>query len=172
MAFWYWKDLQLKSDKGGKEVVDSITEIVNEATDTYSIRKTNFDKSYSTFQVEKCSPINKSQILPNGKWRFPIDNPMLCLYSQKGGDKPWHGSFGEKIRDGSADHFGTDLLAVSKTNVYAGKISPVYTSDTLVGRVVVVQVTDNNNFRNLDSYRVKAEDYMKTKFDKDGNAIK
>ena len=29
-----------------------------------------------------------------------------------------------------------------------------------------------NNFYSLGSYRLKAEDYMKTKFDKDGNAIK
>ncbi|MCP1300740.1 peptidoglycan DD-metalloendopeptidase family protein [Chryseobacterium sp. S0630] len=29
-----------------------------------------------------------------------------------------------------------------------------------------------NNFRDLGSYRVKAEDYMKTKFDKNGNPIK
>ncbi len=29
-----------------------------------------------------------------------------------------------------------------------------------------------NNFYSLGSYRIKAEDYMKTKFDKDGNAIK
>ncbi|WP_137906152.1 peptidoglycan DD-metalloendopeptidase family protein [Chryseobacterium sp. 2VB] len=29
-----------------------------------------------------------------------------------------------------------------------------------------------HNFRNLGSYRVKAEDYMKTKFDKNGNPIK
>ncbi|PRB00105.1 hypothetical protein CQ046_19835, partial [Chryseobacterium sp. MYb7] len=29
-----------------------------------------------------------------------------------------------------------------------------------------------NNFRNLGAYRIKAEDYMKTKFDKDGNPIK
>jgi predicted chitinase len=44
-------------------------------------------------------------------WRYPIDNPMLCLYTQKGNYKPWHGSFGEKIRDGSRYHAGVDLLA-------------------------------------------------------------
>ncbi|OJV55514.1 MAG: hypothetical protein BGO31_19325 [Bacteroidetes bacterium 43-16] len=152
MAFWYWKDLQLKST-GGEEVVDSITKIVNEATSTYALRKSNFTKVYEIFQVSKCSPVATAPVQPsNGKWRFPIDNPMLCLYSQNGGAKPWHGSFGENIRDGSANHSGSDLLAKPGTPVYAcldGVVERVYTSTTLAGRVVVVKVTDKETFKSM-----------------------
>ncbi|KPH13752.1 peptidoglycan DD-metalloendopeptidase family protein [Chryseobacterium sp. ERMR1:04] len=151
MAFWYWKDLQLKS-KGGKKIVDNITKIVNEATDTYNHRKENFDKTYSIFQVDKCNPIKKNETITTGKWRFPIDNPMLCLYSQGGAEKPWHGSFGEKIRDGVTNHAGSDLLAIPGTPVYAcldGKIDRVYTSTSLAGRIIVIKVTDKETFKSL-----------------------
>lgn len=176
MAFWYWKDLQLKSDKGGKNVVDSITKIVNEATDSYDKRKTNFEKVYSIFQVDKCSPTEKEVQLNTAKWRFPIDNPMLCLYSQGGGEKPWHGSFGENIRDGKGNHAGTDLLAAPGTTIYAGlkgKISRVYTSSSLAGRVVVVQVTDKKTFKSLRNdykplYKERRE-LLEKGFDHDGD---
>lgn len=165
MAFWYWKDLQLKSDTGGKEIVDSITIIVNEGTDTYVKRKEFFDKTYLIFQVDKCSPVEKATAPSNGKWRFPIDNPMLCLYSQGGGAKPWHGSFGQNIRDGKANHSGSDLLAAPGTTVYAGlkgKIARRYTSTSLAGRVIVVEVTDKETFKSLKNdykplYKSKGE---------------
>ncbi|WP_159473445.1 hypothetical protein [Chryseobacterium sp. 18068] len=89
--------LQLKL--GGKEIVDSITKIVNEATSTYELRRSNFDKTYSAFQVDKCDPIKNEESESNREWRMPIDNPMLCMYSQGGEHKPWHGSFGKDIRD-------------------------------------------------------------------------
>lgn len=172
MAFWYWKDLQLKV--GGKEIVDSITRIVNEATSTYNIRKENFDKTYSIFQVDKCSPIKKDEPT-TGKWRFPIDNPMLCLYSQGGVEKPWHGSFGEKIRDGSSNHSGSDLLAIPGTPVYAcleGKIERIYTSTSLAGRTIVVKVKDKETFKSLKNdykliYKDKGE-LLEKGFNPDG----
>jgi murein DD-endopeptidase MepM/ murein hydrolase activator NlpD len=164
MAFWYWKDLQLKS--GGKEIVDSITKIVNEATSTYELRKSNFDKTYSAFQVDKCDRIKNEESESNGEWRMPIDNPMLCMYSQGGGHKPWHGSFGKDIRDGSTDHTGNDLLAVPGTKVYAcvkSIVHKIYTSTSMAGNVVVLKVLDvevfkslrNNNY--IPKYKSKGE---------------
>lgn len=144
MAFWYWKDLQLKS-KVGVEVVDSITRIVNEGTDTYEKRKENFKKLYPIFQVEKCSPVVENKNEPSGNWRFPIDNPMLCLYSQNGGEKPWHGSFGPKIRDGVNKHTGMDLFAKPGTNVYACVKSKVVRSEinsSLFGQMIVLEVIE------------------------------
>ncbi|WP_157450570.1 peptidoglycan DD-metalloendopeptidase family protein, partial [Chryseobacterium sp. CCH4-E10] len=177
MAFWYWKDLQLKSDKGGKEIVDSITKIVNEATSTYSERRENFDKMYSVFQVNKCSPVKKEEEQKlNGRWRMPIDNPMLCLYSQGGGEKPWHGSFGEKIRDGSENHAGVDLLAKPGLPVYAclkGFVERIYISTSRAGRVVVIKVTDKETFKSLKRnytplYKNKGE-ILEKGFNPDGN---
>ena len=120
-------------------------EYTNEKDQTYPI---------SAWIIIKNQKTKKEQEKPNtnGKWRNPIDYPMLCLYAQGGGEKPWHGSFGEKIRDGSTDHSGTDLLAVPGTKVYAclkGKISRVYTSATMAGNVVVLEVTDRKTFNSL-----------------------
>ena len=152
MAFWYWKDLQIKSMTGGKEVVDSITKIVNEKTSTYSERRENFDKTYSVFKVNLCSPVKNEDTKTIGKWRNPIDNPMLCMYSQGGGHKPWHGSFGEKIRDNTANHTGNDLLAIPGTKVYAclkSKVHKIYTSSSMAGNVVVLEVIDKDTFKTL-----------------------
>jgi murein DD-endopeptidase MepM/ murein hydrolase activator NlpD len=82
-------------------------------------------------------------------WHDPIDNPMLCLYSQGGHLKQWHGSFGRKIRDGSGDHAAVDIFALPKTNVYAcvdGIVSHRYTSTTLAGRVISIKVSDKKAF--------------------------
>ncbi|MFC3160735.1 Predicted chitinase [Chryseobacterium arachidis] len=176
MAFWYWKDLQLKSDKGGKEIVDSITKIVNEGTPTYAERRENFNKTYSVFKVNLCSKVQNEDIKPSGKWRNPIDNPMLCMYSQGGGHKPWHGSFGEKIRDKSENHTGNDLLAVPGTKVYAclkSKVHKIYTSSSMAGHVVVLEVIDLKTFKSLknSSYKPKYKDkgeILERGFDENG----
>ena len=51
-------------------------------------------------------------------WREPLDVMLLCLYSQGGGYKPWHYTFG-RVRDPNGVHQGVDLLAVPETPVYA-----------------------------------------------------
>ncbi len=101
---------------------------------------------------------------------------MLCMYSQGGGHKPWHGSFGERIRDGSANHTGNDLLAKPGTNVYAcvkGKIHQIYTSSSMAGKVVVLKVLDTDTFKSLKNenyepkYRNKGE-ILQRGFDENG----
>ncbi|MGV0924316.1 hypothetical protein [Empedobacter tilapiae] len=114
----------------------------------YDLLKTGFF-NYDFFHNKK-QEIEKNK--SNDKWRNPIDNPMLCLYSQGGGEKPWHGSFGEKIRDNSVNHSGCDLFALPETPVYAcikGKIDRVYTSTTLAGNTVVIKITDKETFNSL-----------------------
>jgi len=86
------------------------------------------------------------------KWRNPIDNPMLCLYSQGGHKKPWHGSFGKTIRDGANKHTGSDLLAEPGTKVYAcvkSKVTKIYTSNSMAGKAVVLKVLDVDTFKSL-----------------------
>ncbi|HEX8576825.1 MAG TPA: hypothetical protein VF677_11080, partial [Flavobacterium sp.] len=112
------------------------------------------------FGYHCCKDTNSAN---DGKWRMPIDNPMLCLYSQGGAKKPWHGSFGEKIRDGSTNHTGTDLLAEPGTNVYAcvkSKVHKIYTSTSLAGKVLVLKVIDVDTFKSLrnNSYVEKYKD--------------
>jgi muramidase (phage lysozyme) len=119
----------------------------------------------------------ETQSTDNGKWRMPIDNPMLCLYSQGGAEKPWHGSFGENIRDGSVNHTGNDLLAEPGTNVYAcvkSKVHKVYTSTSLAGNALVLKVIDVETFKTLRNndyvakYKNKGE-LLEKSFDHDGD---
>ena len=159
MADWYKDDMYAQADKTGTkpddDVVDLIINIINKHTDSKQARRDHYQKTKVTFFVDNCININKKEVPKsnsNGKWRTPIDNPMLCLYSQKGGEKPWHGSFGEKIRDNSANHSGCDLFALPGTPVYAcikGKIDRVYTSTTLAGNTVVIEITDKEIFNSL-----------------------
>lgn len=169
--------LQKKSNDREKEVVDNITKIVNEATSTYALRRANFDKTFAAFQGNRCSLAkNKKESKSNGKWRMPIDNPMLCLYSQGGGEKPWHGSFGEKIRDGIENHAGIDLLAKPGLPVYAclrGIVERIYISTSRAGRVVVVKVTDRETFKSLKrNYKplyINKGELLEKRFNTDGN---
>ncbi|MDG5817099.1 M23 family metallopeptidase, partial [Chitinispirillales bacterium ANBcel5] len=84
-------------------------------------------------------------------WRPPIDDPMLCLYSQGGHYKPWHGSFGENIRDGVRNHNGVDLLAKPGAKVYACFDSEVNTITTAgsAGKVLVLKIKDTSTFLNI-----------------------
>ena len=90
------------------------------------------------------------------EWHDPLDNMMLCLYSQGGHSKPNHGSFGETIRDGNKAHSGVDLFAPVDTDVYAvvdGVITRAYTSSSLAGNTLCLKALDRNNLlehRNKD----------------------
>ncbi|WP_313092085.1 hypothetical protein [Chryseobacterium flavum] len=156
MADWYKGNMFNEADKTGKlkdgDVVDLIVNIINQNTNSREKRKNHYKITKVIFEVDQCAPEQVDSPPTNGKWRFPIDNPMLCLYSQGGAHKPWHGSFGEKIRDGSSNHAGSDLLAIPNTPVYAcldGEIVAAYTSTSLAGRTIVVKVTDKETFKSL-----------------------
>jgi len=95
---------------------------------------------------------NWFEVKNNTLWRNPIDKPMLCLYSQGGNRKPWHGSFGKKIRDKTRKHTGADLLAEPGTKAYAcvkSKVVKIYTSGTMAGNAVILKVLDVETFKSL-----------------------
>jgi murein DD-endopeptidase MepM/ murein hydrolase activator NlpD len=91
------------------------------------------------------------EVVVGRKWHDPVDNPMLCLYSQNGkAKKPWHGSFGKKIRDGVSTHTGMDLFAIPGSNVYAcvkGKVVRSEINSSLFGQLIVVKVLDKVTFK-------------------------
>lgn len=161
MIFFKWKKINELANKT-RDVKGKICPLVgndvirNGVSKNHQPKQDAFDTITSkVFKIDQCT-INNNKSTPqaNGKWRMPIDNPMLCLYSQGGGPKPWHGSFGEKIRDGSANHTGCDLLAVPGTKVYAcfkGKINKIYTSGSMAGNVVVIEVLDKETFKSLQN---------------------
>lgn len=60
MAYWRWKKLNDRADKGATgAVVDSITQVVNYYTSTYSDRRTNFDSTKVVFKVAECTNLPK-----------------------------------------------------------------------------------------------------------------
>ncbi|SNR31352.1 hypothetical protein [Flavobacterium sp. ov086] len=157
-AFAYWEKHEIwKVADTLKDSTDSnikkIRGKVNPGLKGWKECKVYFEKGIEVFKVNNCEPTTVSENKEdNGKWRFPIDNPMLCMYSQGGGHKPWHGSFGERIRDGSANHTGNDLLAKPETKVYAcvrSKVHKIYTSSSMAGNVVVLKVLDVETFKSL-----------------------
>lgn len=162
MIFFKWKKINELANKT-RDVKGKICPLVgndvirNGVSKNHQPKQDAFDTITSkVFKIDQCTINNDKKSTPqtNGKWRMPIDNPMLCLYSQGGAHKPWHGSFGEKIRDGSANHTGCDLLAVPGTKVYAcfkGKISKIYTSGSMAGNVVVIEVLDKETFKSLQN---------------------
>lgn len=155
MVEWVHKDMHIIADQTGIEsdndVLNKIIDKLNKYTTSREERHKHFQKTKHIFRVDECNKL-KSSKEDNGKWRFPIDNPMLCLYSEGGYEKPWHGSFGENIRDNVSNHAGVDLLAEPGTPIYAcfnGVIQRVYTSTSLAGRTIVVKVTDKETFNSL-----------------------
>lgn len=56
MGYWRWKKLNERADKGDTgEHVDSITEVVNKWTDTYSKRREHFDTTKVVFKTAECT---------------------------------------------------------------------------------------------------------------------
>ncbi|PAM92488.1 hypothetical protein B4N84_22535 [Flavobacterium sp. IR1] len=178
-AFWEKHEIWKVADSLKESTDDNIKKIrskINPGLAGWRECKKYFEKGLEVFKVNKCQPVDGTQE-DNGKWRFPIDNPMLCMYSQGGLLKPWHGSFGKNIRDELANHTGNDLLAEPGTKVYAcvrSKVEKIYTSSSLAGKVVVLKVLDVETFKSLRNenylpkYKNKGE-ILEKGFDPDGD---
>ncbi len=75
----------------------------------------------------------------------------MLIFTRWGGAKPWHGSFGEKIRDGARKHTGIDIFAKIGTPVYACVKSEVVTvevSESMYGGTICLKVLDSDTFKN------------------------
>lgn len=99
--------------------------------------------------VQMLAFVEHMKLICDTGWHDPVDNPMLCLYSQNGNaKKPWHGSFGKKIRDGVSTHTGMDLFAIPGSNVYVkGKVVRSEINPSLFGQLIVVKVLDKVIFK-------------------------
>ncbi|MET3038354.1 PAAR-like protein [Chryseobacterium sp. NRRL B-14859] len=72
-----------------------------------------------TFNCENAQTPPQNSI-PGNKWHDPIDNPMLCLYTQNGNYRPRYNVFGTVRKERSNhNHQGIDLLALPGSNAYA-----------------------------------------------------
>lgn len=150
IAYWEKHEIWKTADtlkESTDENIKKIRRMVNGGLAGWSDAKKFFEKAVQVFKVNECSPINSS----SGEWHDPVDNPMLCLYSQGGGTKkPWHGSFGPTIRDGVTKHTGMDLFAKPGTNVYScvkGEVVRSEINSSMFGELIVIKVIDEETFK-------------------------
>jgi predicted chitinase len=131
-------DINLLADL---DYIDTISWLINGGGNGRTERR-EYLKRLKEIEFFKCN---------SNKWHDPVDNPMLCLYSQ-GGDskKPWHGSFGPTIRDGVNKHTGMDLFAKPGKNVYScvkGEVVRSEINASMFGEMIVIKVTDEETFK-------------------------
>ncbi|WP_281234462.1 hypothetical protein [Flavobacterium gelatinilyticum] len=150
IAYWEKHEIWKTADTLKESTEDNIKKIrrmVNGGLAGWSDAKKFFEKALQVFKVNECSPTNSS----SEEWHDPVDNPMLCLYSQGGGaKKPWHGSFGPTIRDGVTKHTGMDLFAKPGTNVYScvkGEVVRSEINSSMFGELIVIKVIDEETFK-------------------------
>lgn len=147
IAYWEKHEIWKTADEikvSNDDNIKKIRRTVNGGVAGWKDAKKYFEKGLEVFKVNECSPVEKTS--SDDEWHDPVDNPQLCLYSQ-GGEvkKPWHGSFGPKIRDGVNKHTGMDLFAKPGTNVYACVKSKVVRSEinsSLFGQMIVLEVIE------------------------------
>ncbi|MFV0531527.1 MAG: M23 family metallopeptidase, partial [Flavobacteriales bacterium] len=84
-----------------------------------------------------------SDNISNG-WHDPVDDPMLCLYTQNGNYRPRYNTFGKVRKERSNhNHQGVDLLAKPGTNVYAcmnGTVVRAGNSGGGYGNVITIKI--------------------------------
>jgi predicted chitinase len=124
-----------------QDYIDTISWLVN-GGDNGRTERREYLKKLKEIDFFKCG---------TNKWHDPLDNPMLCLYSQGGEDKkPWHGSFGPTIRDGVTKHTGMDLFAKPGTNVYScvkGEVVRSEINSSMFGELIVIKVIDEETLK-------------------------
>ncbi|AZB11032.1 M23 family metallopeptidase [Chryseobacterium sp. G0162] len=73
-----------------------------------------------TFACENAQTTPQNPTPKGNKWHDPVDNPMLCLYTQNGNYRPRYNVFGTVRKERSNhNHQGIDILALPSSNVYA-----------------------------------------------------
>jgi predicted chitinase len=124
-----------------QDYIDTISWLIN-GGDNGRTERREYLKKLKEIDFFKCG---------TNKWHDPVDNPMLCLYSQGGeSKKPWHGSFGPTIRDGVNIHTGMDLFAKPGTNVYScvkGEVVRSEINSSMFGELIVIKVIDEETFK-------------------------
>lgn len=134
-----------------QDYIDTISWLIN-GGDNGRTERRDYLKKLKEIDFFKCVA---------NKWHDPVDNPMLCLYSQGGETKkPWHGSFGPTIRDNVNKHTGMDLFAKPGTNIYScvkGKVVRSEINSSMFGELIVIKVIDEETLksRRKDPFALK-----------------
>jgi murein DD-endopeptidase MepM/ murein hydrolase activator NlpD len=108
--------------------------------------------SYATGLGNKVKKITcglDEQSKADQNWHDPVDDPMLCLYTQNGNYRPRYNVFGKvRTERSNIKHQGIDLLALPDSNAYAcvdAYIEFVQVQNGY-GNVVCLKVKDTEKF--------------------------
>ncbi|SMO90879.1 Peptidase family M23 [Chryseobacterium rhizoplanae] len=102
-----------------------------------------------TFNCENAITIPESSPPKSTKWHDPVDNPMLCLYTQNGNYRPRYNVFGTVRKERSNhNHQGIDFLALPGSNAYACVDAYVefISIQSGYGNVICLKVKDPKEF--------------------------
>ncbi|WP_136668421.1 PAAR-like protein [Flavobacterium sp. H122] len=146
----YWRNVGYAANKpflkegkneNGKTYVWEIEENIKEWYDRGKLNKKRILKCDYDFLYKGVKKENN--------WHDPVDNPMLCLYTQNGNYRPRYNVFGTVRKERSNhNHQGIDLLAIPGSNVYAcvdAEIEFVSIQDGY-GKVICLKVKDTKAF--------------------------
>ncbi|AZB25491.1 M23 family metallopeptidase [Chryseobacterium bernardetii] len=101
------------------------------------------------FKCESNATIPQSSPPKSTKWHDPVDNPMLCLYTQNGNYRPRYNVFGTVRKERSNhNHQGIDFLALPGSNAYACVDAYVefISIQSGYGNVICLKVKDPKEF--------------------------
>lgn len=154
--FWDQNKLNNLADKGiePKHIL-AISNVINsgEGDDKKKIRKDYVLAAYNllseTDTIKQDTPNNLITQNADIKWHDPVDNPMLCLYTQNGNYRPRYNVFGKVRKERKSQiHQGIDFLAIPGKEVYACIDSYVEYIDEQggYGNVICLKVKNKEDF--------------------------
>jgi len=153
MAFFKWKKINFLANRNRN--TKSVCKLVGEGnpeiydpngkkSDNHTEKKIFFENfSSKVFKIDEC--------LWSKEWHDPVDDPMICLYTQHGNFRPRYNVFGTVRKERSnINHQGIDLLALPGSNVYAcvdAYIEFISNQETDgYGKVICLRVKDPTSF--------------------------
>lgn len=170
-------------DEGGIDLADKDKNFFNKLEE---LKKEHINpKVENTPRLHKVNntiPIRVQVEYEKDGWHDPLDKMEICLFSQGGHYKPFHNTFGLKVRDGTTKHQGVDLFARVGTPVYAcmdGEIISTkgqHNDGTVILKVTGKQVEilrnmEKKDYQNILYNEIKTENYrddnLNFKYDSD-----
>ena len=152
MAFFKWKKINVLAN--GNRNTKSICEEVGsdvDATDPNGKPSRNHAEKIIFFNNSSSKVFKIDECLWSKEWHDPVDDPMICLYTQHGNFRPRYNVFGTVRKERSnINHQGIDLLALPGSNVYAcvdAYIEFISNQETDgYGKVICLRVKDPTSF--------------------------
>ena len=152
MAFFKWKKINIlaNGNRNTKSICEKVGKDVRTTDPNGNPSKNHAEKiiffnnsSSKVFKIDEC--------LWSKEWHDPVDDPMICLYTQHGNFRPRYNVFGTVRKERSnINHQGIDLLALPGSNVYAcvdAYIEFISNQETEgYGKVICLRVKDPTSF--------------------------